>query len=605
MKRTAISLIIVACSATLCVSTAMAQQLSAPKYEFRGVWVASVLNLDWPDRGRPADEQRENMVRMLDALEAAGINAVFFQVRAEADALYESQLEPWSYWLTGEQGTAPEPFFDPLAAMLEETRKRGMELHAWFNPYRAVRGSGYTNASTHVSVEHPEWLLQFGSLAILNPGLQEVRDYITTVIMDVVRRYDVDGVHFDDFFYPYPPNQITNEDVSTFEANSRGFSRIQDWRRDNVNLFVAQVSDSLEVFDPALKFGISPFGIWKNGVPFGIIGLDAANVIYADALDWLDAETVDYIAPQLYWAFGGGQDYALLAPWWADQSNGRHVYTGHGLYRSDPNTFSGTLYSENEVPNQVRFNRREPGVQGSIFFRSKNITTFSSKGFADSLATDLFRRPALPPQMPWKDSAIPEAPVALMYEWQEDDVLRLNWESFSARRFAVYRTRSTEPPDPKQVVQDASNLLVVTGETSVTDRPGIAEEPYYYFVTAVSRNSFESEASNLVSVGGRAVARESEVVYTSTLSQNFPNPFRSQTQIAFTLDQAQTISLVVFNVLGQEVATLAEGVFFEPGKHTIRWDGTNVAGIPVSSGTYLYSLITRDQRLTRSLVRYD
>ena len=203
----------------------------APKHEFRGAWIATVINLDWPgSRGTfISNQQQAQLTTMLDKLKKAGINAVFFQVRSEADAMYESPYEPWSYWLTGRQGVPPNPFYDPLTFAVEEAHKRGMELHAWFNPYRTVRGSGYTNHASHVSVQHPEWTLTIGNLTVLNPGLQKVRDHITTVIADVVRRYDIDGVHFDDYFYPYPPNQITLQDRETFNNDPRGFRSIGAW----------------------------------------------------------------------------------------------------------------------------------------------------------------------------------------------------------------------------------------------------------------------------------------------------------------------------------------------------------------------------------------
>ena len=238
----------------------------ALKHEFRGVWIATVHNLDWPSSRSTfgGSQQRAQLVTMLDKVQAAGINALFFQVRSEADAMYDSPYEPWSYWLTGAQGVAPNPFYDPLAFAVEEAHRRGMELHAWFNPYRVVGSSGYARHSSHVSVQRPEWTLSIGDLAILNPGLQEVRDYVATVIADVVRRYDIDGVHFDDYFYPYPPNQITLQDRETFNTDPREFRSIGDWRRDNVNLLMAQVADSVNAIRSSVKFGISPFGIWKK-----------------------------------------------------------------------------------------------------------------------------------------------------------------------------------------------------------------------------------------------------------------------------------------------------------------------------------------------------
>ena len=580
-------------------------QDSSPKYEFRGAWMASVLNLDWPAQGASASALTASLNEMLDKLQDAGINAVIFQVRAESDALYQPGLEPWSFWLTGEQGAAPDPFIDPLALVIEETHRRGMELHAWFNPYRAIRGSGYANSPDHITQTQPDWILTFGNLVLLDPGLQEVRDHVTNVIMDVVRRYNIDGIHFDDFFYPYPPNEITFEDINTFNTYNRGISNIEDWRRDNVNLFIEQVSDSLNAVKPYLKFGISPFGIWRNNVPRGIVGLDAVNVIYGDALAWLDAQTIDYIAPQLYWAFGGGQDYATLAPWWASQTNGRHIYTGHGLYRSDPNTFSGTLYSESEMPNQVRFNRSQENIQGSIFFRSKNITDFLSKGFADSLETDLFRHPALPPPMSWKDMQALPAPSNLEWVWNSSDVLTLTWDGEAGEersKYAVYRVLAEQLVDPAFYIDDSRNLLAVTGDTFLVDTPGIAQAPYHYFVTSVSRNSVESLPSNIVTIEGRAVATEQETPVVTKLYQNFPNPFAEATFIRFHLDQPARVSLHVNNILGQRIATLIDDQHSPAGLRTMHWYGEDDSGKRLSSGTYYYVLSAGDYYEVKGMV---
>ena len=603
--------------ALLALAAALVRPASAqpaPKHEFRGVWIATVHNLDWPGtRGtRAGVQQKAQLVAMLDKLQEAGVNAVFFQVRSEADALYDSPHEPWSYWLTGAQGVPPEPFYDPLAFAIEEARKRGMELHAWFNPYRAVRGSGYANHASHVSARRPEWTLSIGNLTVLNPGVQEVRDHIATVIADVVRRYDVDGIHFDDYFYPYPPNQITSQDRATFDSDPRGFRSIGDWRRDNVNLFVAQIADSVQAIRPAVKFGISPFGIWKNGVPSGIVGLDAYNVIYGDASAWLEAGTIDYLTPQLYWAFGGGQDYARLAPWWADlvADAGRHLYVGHGLYRADRATFSRTLFSANEVPRQVRFNRARGDIQGSVFFRAKNISVFSSRGFADTLRTNLHRTPALTPPMDWKDMSAPAAPAELALTPTGAGGARLSWTTpFSsgpqARRYAVYRVRSPEPPPPAFAMDDPNNLLAVTGETSFVDGGGMAggTDPAHYFVTAVSANSIESEASNVASLDMGPTAAETEQPQAFDLFQSYPNPFRETVEIRFALRRPASVTLRIYDALGREVARLAEGQWKPQGLHAARWDGRDAAGHSVAPGAYYYVLDAGNRRAAKGMIR--
>ena len=591
----------------LAPTTATAQ--APPKFEFRGAWVATVFNLDWPGASSSAAQQQA-LIDLLDGLKAAGINAVFFQIRPEADALYASELEPWSFWLTGEQGRAPDPFYDPLALAVEEAHKRGMELHAWVNPYRVRNSASYTRASNHISQRHPERILTFPTFSMLDPGLPQVRSYITDVILDVAQRYDVDGIHFDDFFYPYPPNQITSQDDSSFANYNRGFVDRDDWRRDNVNLLIAEVYNRLQAVKPALKFGISPFGIWKNGVPSGIVGLDAVNVIYADALAWLGDGSIDYLVPQLYWPFGGGQDYAALAPWWAAQTLGRHLYVGHALFRADPATYSGsTPYGPSEVPSQVRFNRADPDILGSVFFRTTNLTDLSSQGFADSLTTDLYRYPALTPSMPWKDDRPPGAPQSLASDSIGSGAIHLTWASpdstdtqAAAQRYAVYRVSSSSEPDVAMVIGDVRNLIGVTGETEATDTPEAAAGPYYYVVTAVSANSVESAPSNVIRLDAPPVAIETEPSVAFRLHPNYPNPFTGHTEIRFTLDRPADVTLRVYDVLGREVAVLLERARHSIGMHAARWDGTDGSGRRVSSGSYFYTLDVASRRVTKAMV---
>jgi uncharacterized lipoprotein YddW (UPF0748 family) len=598
--------------------TAGAQTSSEPpKYEFRGAWIATVARLDWPTTSTTQDQKAE-LISMLDELKEAGINAVFFQVRSESDAMYSSDLEPWSYWLTAEQGKAPEPYYDPLEFAIEEAHTRGIELHAWLNPYRADRGSGYPKSAGHVIMTHPEWILTFDNIKILNPGIPEVREYVVSVFADVVERYDVDGIHVDDYFYPYPPDHIEaaehqGKDQATFAEFGQGFSNIGDWRRANVDSLIQGIQEAVAEVKPEVVWGVSPFGIWKNGVPSGISGLDAYNTIYTDAVGWYDERWIDYLTPQLYWPFAGGQDYGRLAPWWADHAarNNRHIYPGHGLYRSESATFNGSLFRADEIPRQVRYNRNHADIQGSVFFRAQNITRFHSEGFADSLANDLYRYPALTPIMEWRSMQAPPSPEALTFEWTGADEVTLNWTApapskvaAEASFFAVYRLRSSAPPDFSTAVAEARNLLAVTGETTITDRPGIAGDPYYYAVSSVSPNSVESEPGNSISLEGRATSTEdpSHRVSAFSLHQSYPNPFRDVTQIGFTLDKPARVTLRVFNELGQEVSRLVDNDLLTPDTYGVTWDGSNDAGAPLPSGAYFYSLEVAGGRKSGAMV---
>ncbi len=486
-------------SALLLLPATLLSQTSPPKREFRGAWIATVVNLDWPSSPALAPEaQRQELLRLLDDLHAAGVNAVLFQIRPECDALYASPLEPWSYWLTGRQGQAPEPFYDPLAFAVDEAHRRGMELHAWFNPYRAVRQTGsYTNAVQHVVLQHPDWVISIGTLKFLNPGLPQVREHVTNVVLDVVKRYQVDGVHFDDYFYPYPPHQISSEDAATFAQNNRGFTNIADWRRDNVNLLIQLVHDSLQAVKPFLRFGISPFGIWKNGVPAGISGLDAFSAIYCDAVTWLNRQIVDYITPQLYWPFGGGQDYGKLMPWWSSQAQARHFYPGHAVF----NLRDGN-WPANELPRQIRANRGHAGVQGSIFFRAAHMRE-NLKGFTDSLKTNLYRYLALPPVMPWKGQTSPQPPQRFRYaRLPGAGVAALQWEAppataggDSTSRYVLYGfdRPNIQPGD----LNNARNLAMIVAQRMVQPKNSNAR---YFAVTALDRNANESPASEVAAI---------------------------------------------------------------------------------------------------------
>ncbi|MEM1056441.1 MAG: family 10 glycosylhydrolase [Bacteroidota bacterium] len=588
------------------------------KYEFRGAWIATVANLDWPlGPGLSTAAQQSQLLTILDDLQSVGVNAVVFQVRSEADAFYDSPFEPWSYWLTGEQGRAPEPFYDPLAFAVEEAHARGMELHAWINPYRADRGSAYPNSADHVTNTHPEWILSFSSgIQILDPGLPEVRDRVASIVADIARRYDVDGIHYDDYFYPYPStgfSGITNEDDATFAAHSRGFTNRGDWRRDNVNLLVGQIQDSLQTVRPDVVHGVSPFGIWRNGVPQGISGLDAYNVVYADAVAWLDAQDVDYVAPQLYWssqrsfdADGDGdldfnrQRFTTLAPWWASVSNDRHLYPGVATYR-----IGAPGYEADEVPTQLRFTRGMEGAQGTILFRARAGLTVGGLGLADSLQADLYRRPALTPSMGWKSQEAPRTPGTLSETWEGED-LTLTWSApasgdAEARRYAIYRIPSPMPPTFPDALMNPEHLIAVSGETTITDRPVMASFPWTYVVTAVSTNSIESAPTNAVVVDGRAVANEPLAGGEASLLAPRPNPTAGQAQIVFSLAAPGRVSLRVLDVLGREVARLADDEIRQAGRQSIYWDGRTVSGGWAASGTYLVALETENGRLTQAL----
>ncbi len=464
-----------------------------PKQEMRGVWLTTVVNLDWPSaRTLSTEQQQQELIRNLDEIKAMGMNAVFFQVRTEADALFPSPYEPWSYWLSGMQGVAPIPIWDPLEFAVQESHKRGLELHAWMNPYRAHRDTNtYKWSADHIGKRNPDWMLYFtsstGTYAMLNPGMPEVRQFVADVVADIVQRYDVDGIHFDDYFYPYNP-KITREDEREFKAYGSTFKDVHDWRRDNINKMVAQVHDTIKAIDPLVKFGISPFGIRLN-CDAGTRGTEGYHSLYADALAWFEAQKMDYITPQLYWETTHQlAPYEPLLNWWsqAAASFDRHLYVGLAPYRPWP---------ASELSKQILLNRRESnGSDGVIYFRTKSLIDHPG-GFQDSLKTNYYSRKALVPHMPWLMESVPEPIDGIQFDRSERTSIQLTWDDVDgAARYAIYRFTTDHLPYDPTLPADAEHLIEVTGMPSFVDtdvRPGTS---YVYLVTAVSRNSQESAA---------------------------------------------------------------------------------------------------------------
>ena len=421
-------------------------QTIPPKREFRSVWIASVTNIDWPsNKNLTPSAQRTEYINILNKHKLNGLNAVVTQIRPSCDAFYQSAIEPWSEWLTGTQGVAPNPFYDPLIFTIDETHKRGMEFHAWFNPYRAVLNKNTSSISpTHVSVVHPDWVREYGNLKLLDPGLPQVRNYVASVIMDVVRRYDIDGVHFDDYFYPYPQSGVTFQDSATFANYPNGFTNKDDWRRNNINLLIQMLSDSIKAVKPHVKFGISPFGIWRNqsSDPLGsaTAGFESYSGIYADSRKWMQQGWLDYINPQIYWNIGYSvAAYDVLVEWWTNNNFGKHFYTGNAAYKIGSSSPSAWL-NPSEMPDQVRFNHTYDEVKGMNFFSSKSITN-NLLGIQDSLRNSLFNYPALVPVMPWKDS-VPPSTISNLSAFKNTDGVLVTWQKPTndpAKYFIVYR----------------------------------------------------------------------------------------------------------------------------------------------------------------------
>lgn len=391
-----------------------------PMREFRGVWVASVGNIDWPShRGLSTAEQQAELLAILDRAAQLKLNAVVLQVRPACDALYASRIEPWSEYLSGTMGQAPEPYYDPLSFAVTEAHKRGLELHAWFNPYRARVISDRPASANHISKTHPELVRSYGKYLWLDPGEKEVQDYSLSVIMDVVKRYDVDGIHFDDYFYPYPEKNSAGvemdfpDDASWRRYGARTKLARDDWRRDNVNRFIERVYKGIKSEKPWVKFGISPFGIWRPGNPQQITGLDCYAKLYADSRKWLTSGWVDYFVPQIYWSIDSpGQSFPVLLRWWAQQNvKGRQLFPGLDATKvrsGGGSEYSARRWQPQEIINQIRLTRKQPGANGHVLWNMRSLAR--NQQFDEALEKEVYQQPALPPPAPWLSRSRPGKP---------------------------------------------------------------------------------------------------------------------------------------------------------------------------------------------------
>ena len=377
--------------------------------EFRGVWVASVANIDWPSRpGLSTTAAKRELTTLLDRARSAGLNAVIFQVRPAGDALYASKLEPWSEYLTGRQGVAPKPAWDPLAFAVQEAHRRGMELHAWFNPYRARHTSAKGPLSSrHLTRRRPELVKTYGKQLWMDPGEPGVREHTVRVILDVVQRYDIDGVHLDDYFYPYKERAsgggvLDFPDSASYAryVNGGGTLPRDDWRRDNVDQLVEELYRRIHELKPGVKFGVSPFGIWRPGFPEQVRGFDAYTELYADARRWLREGWVDYFAPQLYWPVTQqAQAFPVLLRWWAEQNlHGRHLWPGNFSSRVGDSSRAPWLTSE--IVSQVAATRAEAGAGGNIHFSAK-VFLEDRDSITTRMAQQSYGAPAIVPPSPW------------------------------------------------------------------------------------------------------------------------------------------------------------------------------------------------------------
>ncbi len=449
----------------LCVYQSVFAQDSTsipPKYEFRAVWIATVDNIDWPSRNAigNTEKQKEEFINMLNKHQRNGMNAVVMQIRPATDAFYPSNLEPWSEWLTGRQGKPPYPYYDPLTFMIAETHKRNMEFHAWINPYRAVFNVNKTVvAPSHVTKIFPQWFLTYGDKKYFDPGNKEAQKHVLNVVRDLASRYDLDAIHMDDYFYPYRIPGKEFPDANSFAKFGNGLDK-ETWRRSNCDSIVKNIAIAIKSINPRMKFGISPFGVWRNsdkdpeGSP-SQAGQTNYDDLYADILLWLKKGWIDYCVPQLYWEIGHPKvDYNMLLEWWANHAYGKQMFIGHGIYRVSDKP--GTAWKlTTQIPDQIKALREYETVQGSVYFSSKSFDR-NPNGWNDSLRNNYYKYPALVPPMKWIDSIAPPKPI-INYSYGtkvQTALLNKNEKSEPIKSFVIYafdKTKAADKENPKNI----------------------------------------------------------------------------------------------------------------------------------------------------------
>ena len=464
------------------------------KREFRGAWIQCV---NGQFKGIGTEQMQRTLSYQLDELQKDGCNAIIFQVRPECDALYESQLEPWSYYLTGEQGSKPYPYWDPLAWMVEQCHQRGMELHAWINPYRAKTKVAHANARNHVVVQHPEWTFEYDGLTLLNPARKECRDYICDVVKDIVARYDVDGLHIDDYFYPYPAAGARIPDDADYAANSNGIKDRGDWRRYNVDLFIQQLYETVHQTKPWVKVGISPFGIYRNkkndANGSNTNGLQNYDDLYADVLLWDANGWMDYCVPQIYWEIGNkAADYDELIHWWSKHITKTDLYIGEDVERtvkySDPQD-----KNRHQLSAKMSLHRQLPNVRGTVLWYAKAAVD-NVGNYGTSLRNIYWHTPALQPVMSHLSKKTPKKPRKVKaIDMEGQHVIfwtapkAKDWQT-EAVKYAVYRFDKGERIN----LDNASKVVTITNQTFYE-----ASVPGTYVVTALNRVQGESKAAKV------------------------------------------------------------------------------------------------------------
>lgn len=508
-KATTFSLILVLIGALFLQSPKAGKaetQTINKKRELRAAWIATVANIDWPSKkGLSIVKQQQEFEKLLDDVEKMGMNAVVVQIKPTADAFYPSKYGPWSEYLTGTQGK--NPGYDPLAFMVEAAHKRNLEFHAWFNPYRITMN--HTNlkrlSTDHPARKHQNWVESYGGKLFYNPGIPEVKQFIIDGILEVVKNYDIDAVHMDDYFYPYKVKGKEFPDAAEFKKYGKGkFKTVGDWRRDNVNQLVRDINKAIKKEKPYVKFGISPFGVWRNSAKDSTgskttAGLSNYDDLYANTREWIRKGYIDYITPQIYWNIGfKPAAYDILLDWWVKETSGKpiHLYIGQATYKIN-NDSSSAWKKQDEYPKQILLNRQYNTVMGSMHFSLKDLNR-NPLGIKELLSNELYKQQALIPTMPWLDNTAPQSPKIKSADRTKDGI-ELTIEDQPLNQDSTYYAIYRFTGDIQGEIEDPAHLLKtvrkIGKEQIFLDQTAEVGETYTYVATALDRLHNESEAS--------------------------------------------------------------------------------------------------------------
>ncbi|MEN9919863.1 MAG: hypothetical protein RL662_2299 [Bacteroidota bacterium] len=487
-KLTILTLILI-----VCINMLNAQ---SRKRALRGLWIATVDNIDWPsEKGLSVERQQQEMTDMLDRMQACHMNTVVFQIRPTADAFYKSKYEPSSLWITGVQGK--EIGYDPLQFTIDECNKRGMYLHVWLNPYRiSIDTTQYNEyADSHIIHKHPEWVVTYGKAKYFNPGLDEVRSFVCEVVKDIVRNYDIDAIHMDDYFYPYKIAGEEFPDSVTYAQHPRGFVEKADWRRNNVNLIIKEINQTIKSIKPWVEFGISPFAVWRNKSedPRGSNTKAMSNYdgLYADILLWQEQGWIDYVLPQLYFNIGYTiADYAILADWWSTYNYGATIYAGLAPYKVSKTAKQKEWHSSKELIRQIQRNAADPTIKGEIYFNAK--TFFSpSVNLEKRLPKNEYKHLSIAPENNRIQRIEPMNPIDPKIEMVSTTKIKLTWaRGLHAKRFVIYKFEKNKPVnlDNPQYIQAVTALTDI--ELPIKGKADLSK--YQYAIASLSPSHSES-----------------------------------------------------------------------------------------------------------------